>query len=133
MRLHRHFTELKNLDLWLRHEASKLANTHTFLLKGMEKLAQKSPFLYVEILLFLLLISYRIPFLAKLSDIIGCSNIITDFSWFSFFRPWQSRKWRNLVLFVSFSDFFTLFHILGFVTGWKMKIMKNITKHLNNL
>ena len=78
MRLHRHFTELKNLDPWLRYETSKLVPTHTFLLKGMEKPAQKSPFSYVEIFLILLLITYGIPFLAKSSNFIGCTNDIKD-------------------------------------------------------
>ena len=79
MRLHRHFTELKDLDPWLRYETSKLAPTYTFSKQRMEKPAQNSPFSYIEILLFLVLITYGIPFLAKLSKFIGCTNGIKDF------------------------------------------------------
>ena len=38
MRVYRHFTELKNIDPWLRYETSKLATTHTSLLKVWKKL-----------------------------------------------------------------------------------------------
>ena len=49
----------------------------------MERLDQKSSFSYVEILIFLLLTGYEMPFLTKFSNFIGCTNAIKDFSFFS--------------------------------------------------
>ena len=76
MRLHRHFTELKNLDPWLRYETFKLAPTHTFSKKRMEKRDRKSPFSYVNIHLFFLLISCGIPFLAKLLHFVSYTKVM---------------------------------------------------------
>ena len=76
MCLHRHFTELKNLDSWLSYETSKLAPTHTFSKKRMEKRDQKSTFSYVKIHLFFLLINCGIPFLAKLLNFISYTNVL---------------------------------------------------------
>ena len=74
MRFHRRFTELKNLDSWLRYETSKLAPTHTFSNKRMENRDQKSPFSYVKIHLSFLLISCGIPFLAQLLNFVSYTN-----------------------------------------------------------
>ena len=81
------FTEFKNIDLLLRYNLSKLAPIRTFFTRTSGNFSQKLRFSHFEILLFWLLLTLRIPFLAELSDFIRYTNIMCFFYFAGVFGP----------------------------------------------
>ena len=74
------FTEFKNLDLLLSYNPSKLGLIHSFFPRRSGNFGRKLRFSHFEILLFCLRLTLGIRFLAKLSNSIGPTNVIWDFS-----------------------------------------------------
>ena len=90
------FTELKNIDSLLRYNLSKLAPIRTFFTRTSGNFSQKLRFSHFEILLFWLLLTLRIPFLAKVSDFIRYTDIMFFFYLACVFWPrMRLTVWKN--------------------------------------
>ena len=131
------FTELKNIDSLLRYNLSKLAPIRTFFTRTSGNFSQKLRFSHFEILLFWLLLTLRIPFLAKLSDFIRYTNIMWVFLFCWCFWA-QDEAYSVKICEKAAEKFKILSKLLFFLRygpnpGRKMKIMKNPKLHLHYL